>query len=381
MIEEKEIYRQLQQRLDDLPVGFPSTKSGVEIQQLKILFTPEEAKIASKLSLLPEPLKKIHRRVKKMGISITELEKILERMVEKGIIIGGDLFDSKREEMTYSNSIYAPGIFDFQLKKLTKELVENHHKYIDEVLSSELIDKNIPSTLRTIPVETSLTPKHHVGNYDNIRKLLENSDGPFAVMDCICRKSEALLGKPCKNTTLLETCITLEEGATQTLSFGNSREIDKQEAIEILNKAQEEGLILQPTNAQKPLAICACCGDCCHFLTTMKKLPRPVDYYTTNYYVEVDEDLCEGCGICVEKCQMDALTLVDNVSQVNLDFCLGCGNCVPSCPSGAMRLVKKSKELVPPKDIKKLYTKILMKKKGFIGTLKMLGQMILGMRI
>ncbi|MCK4238319.1 MAG: hypothetical protein KAX33_04295, partial [Candidatus Lokiarchaeota archaeon] len=217
MIEVENVYRQLQQRLDDLPVGFPSTKTGVEINLLKILFTPEEAKIAIKLNFMPEPLKKIHRRVKKMGISITELEKILERMVEKGTIIGGDIFDSEREEMTYSNSLYAPGIFDFQLKKLTKELVENHHKYIDEVLSRELVDKNIPSILRTIPVETSLTPEHHVGNYDNVKKLIENSDGPFAVMDCICRKSEVIMGKPCKNTTLLETCITLEEGAINTL--------------------------------------------------------------------------------------------------------------------------------------------------------------------
>ncbi|GAI16554.1 unnamed protein product, partial [marine sediment metagenome] len=98
--------------------------------------------------------------------------------------------------MTYGNSIYAPGIFDFQLKKLTKELVENHYKYIDEVLSHELIDKNVPSMLRTIPVEESLTPEHHVGSYDNIRNIIENSDGPFAVMDCICRKSAAIMGNP-----------------------------------------------------------------------------------------------------------------------------------------------------------------------------------------
>ncbi len=381
MIVEKDVYRQLQQRLDELPVGFPSTKTGVEIDLLKILFTPEEAKIAIKLNFMPEPLKKIHRRIKKMGMSITELEKILDRMVQKGIIIGGDIFKSRRKGMTYGNSIYAPGIFDFQLKKLTKELVENHYKYIDEVLSHELIDKNVPSMLRTIPVEESLTPEHHVGNYDNIRYIIENSDGPFAVMDCICRKSAAIMGHPCKKTNLLETCITMEEGAIKTLHFGNGREIDRQETIEIINKAQEEGLILQPTNCQKPLSVCACCGDCCHFLTVVKKLPRPVDYFATNYYSEVDENLCEGCGTCVERCQMNALTLVDNISQVNLDFCLGCGNCVSSCPSGAIHLVKKSKELVPPKDFKKLFIKILMKKKGFIGTLKMLGRMILGMRI
>jgi ferredoxin len=173
----------------------------------------------------------------------------------------------------------------------------------------------------------------------------------------------------------------MEDGATQTLSFGTSREIDKQETIEILNKAQEEGLILQPTNIQKPISICACCGDCCHFLTAVKKLPRPVDYFATNYYSEVDENLCTGCSTCVERCQMGALTLVDNVSHVNLDFCIGCGNCVSNCPSNAIHLVKKSKELVPPKDTTKLFIKILIKKNGFIGTLKMLGRMLLGMRI
>lgn len=75
MIEEENVYRQLQQRLDDLPVGFPSTKTGVEINLLKILFTPEESKIAIKLNFMPEPLKKIHRRIKKMGMSINELKK------------------------------------------------------------------------------------------------------------------------------------------------------------------------------------------------------------------------------------------------------------------------------------------------------------------
>ncbi len=381
MIEEKEIYRQLQQRLDDLPVGFPASESGVEIDLLKSLFTPEEAKIAIKLGFLPEPLKKIHRRVKKMGMSIDELEILLDKMTRKGLILGGDIYESRGKGKVYGNALYAVGIHDFQLGHLTKEIAEAHRKYMDEVLLHELINKDIPTQIRTIPVEKSLTPEHHVGSYDNIRNLIENSDGPFAVMDCICRKSAALMGEPCKNTNLLETCITMEEGALNVLYLGYARKINRQEAIEILNKAQEEGLILQPTNAQKPVAVCACCGDCCHFLTAIKRLPHPVDYFTTNYYSEVNEELCEGCGTCVEKCQMGALKLVDNVSQVNLDFCLGCGNCVSSCPSGAIHLVKKSKELVPPKDYEKLYIKILMKKKGITGTLKTLGRMILGMRI
>ncbi|MFX0069651.1 MAG: 4Fe-4S ferredoxin, partial [Candidatus Hermodarchaeota archaeon] len=82
-----DVYRKLQQHLDKLPIGYPSTESGVEIRILKHLFTPEEAKIAVNLRLIPEPLRKIYRRVKKTGISLEELEKHLDSMFRKGAIV------------------------------------------------------------------------------------------------------------------------------------------------------------------------------------------------------------------------------------------------------------------------------------------------------
>jgi len=334
MSEEKDIYRQLQQRLDDLPVGFPTSNTGLEIDLLKKLFTPKEAEIATKLGFLPEPVKKIHSRVKKMGMSLNELEIMLDDMVQKGLILGGDIY-KKREKgkgTLYGNALYGIGIH---------------------------------------------APEQHVGFYDDIRKLVENSSGPFAIGDCICRKSKDVLEAPCKATNLRETCITLEEAALNTLYLGYGRKIKKDEMLEILTKSQNEGLILQTTNAQRPLSICACCGDCCDFLTALKKLPRPSEYFTSNFYSEVDQSLCEGCGTCIEKCQMGALTLVDNISHVNLNYCIGCGNCASNCPSNAIRLVKKSKEYVPPKDYQKLYMKILLKRKGLAGSLKVLGKLIL----
>ena len=379
MSEEKDIYRQLQQRLDDLPVGFPTSNTGLEIDLLKKLFTAKEAEIATKLGFLPEPVKKIHSRVKKMGMSLNELEIMLDDMVQKGLILGGDIY-KKREKgkgTLYGNALYGIGIHDFQIDKLTKEYVEIHHRYIEEALSYELIQKGIPLQIRTIPVEKSISPEQHVGFYDDIRKLVENSSGPFAIGDCICRKSKDVLEAPCKATNLRETCITLEEAALNTLYLGYGRKIKKDEMLEILTKSQNEGLILQTTNAQRPLSICACCGDCCDFLTALKKLPRPSEYFTSNFYSEVDQSLCEGCGTCIEKCQMGALTLVDNISHVNLNYCIGCGNCASNCPSNAIRLVKKSKEYVPPKDYQKLYMKILLKRKGLAGSLKVLGKLIL----
>ena len=84
---EEQTYRNLQKHLDQLPIGFPSTKSGVEIRILKHLFTPEEAELATQLSMIPEPLASIYERIKvNKPMPIGELEQILGRMAKKGAI-------------------------------------------------------------------------------------------------------------------------------------------------------------------------------------------------------------------------------------------------------------------------------------------------------
>ena len=74
MTTENQVYRDLQQHLDKLPIGFPATESGVEIRILKHLFTPEQGGIALKLKFQPEPIKRIFKKFRKSGISIDELE-------------------------------------------------------------------------------------------------------------------------------------------------------------------------------------------------------------------------------------------------------------------------------------------------------------------
>ena len=57
-----DVYRRLQKHIDNMPVGFPATESGVELRILKRLFTPEEAEVGLLLSAVPEDLERIHRR-------------------------------------------------------------------------------------------------------------------------------------------------------------------------------------------------------------------------------------------------------------------------------------------------------------------------------
>jgi len=359
MNDETEIYRDLQKHLDKLPVGYPSTESGVEIRLLKYFFTPEEAKVATYLSITPEPVTRIYERAKKSGISLEELQNILDRMERKVCITTCTEGGTK----LYRNSLFALGIIESRVNQLTPEFLRDFRQYGQEGWGRELFRVKTPQ-LRTIPVEKSvpLPEKYQVSSYDNVRELIANNTGHLAIANCLCRQEMDLEGESCKVTELRETCLQLD--GEQFINAGLGRPITKEEAIDILEKAQESGLVLQPSNSQQPEVICCCCGDCCGILRVIKQFPRPADYYASNYYAEIDSELCTGCQICIERCQLDALFMTNGVASVNLDRCIGCGNCVVLCEDNAVHLKKKDKETIPPKDVTELYQRIAAAKEG-----------------
>ena len=361
MSENDDIYRELQKHLDTLPIGYPKTESGVEIRLLKQLFTPEEAKFATKLSFSFEPLEAIFERIDKNEISINDLERTLDNSVGKGATIVKKEGDKKY----YANAMFMIGIYDMQSHRNSDNLVEfwkESSQYFKEGMDKEFLRTGI-CQFRVIPIEKSITLEHHITPYDDVRKVIENIDRPIVVAECVCRHKKDVYGEPCKKTNLRETCFVLRDEFVQIyLDQGWGREVSKEEALEILNKTEEDGLVYEPGNAQRPGSLCCCCGCCCGYLSDMKELPKPTEFLKSNYYAEVDTDLCTGCGTCIERCQMNALTLLDDISTVNRDRCIGCGVCVPKCPSDAMHLRKKEKENLPPKDWDALYTNIMDKK-------------------
>ncbi len=128
--------------------------------------------------------------------------------------------------------------------------------------------------------------------------------------------------------------------------------------MNLINEAEEKGFIVQSSNSQEPGFFCLCCGDCCGYLRGMKELARPVDFFGTNFHAIVDSDLCSGCETCLDRCQMDALTIIDDLSTVNRDRCIGCGLCVSTCPEDAIHLLLNEKITLPPSDFRALYNKI-----------------------
>jgi ferredoxin len=354
------IYRQLQIQLDQYPIGYPATKSGVEIDILKYFFTPLQAKIALCLTLRSIPVSPIRKRLKnKFGIELSsdELSAMLDDMFQKGVIRRSESAGSPR----WGIAMLAIGMFEYHVDDLTRELVEMMHQYFDEAFSAEFFRSSLPQ-LRTSPHLKALVPEYIVDTYDNMRHFITHTREPLYVANCVCKQGEALMGKPCRQTENYEVCLLI--GKTGYAARGRAREISKEECLKILDLAEDKGMVLQPGNSRKPSCICICCGCCCGVLTTAKKQPRPVRFFAANYYARIDAASCTGCGVCVTRCQMDAIIADGKTFRVDRDRCIGCGLCVTRCKPKAAGLIRKDKATVPPMNTEILYLSILKERAG-----------------
>jgi len=346
MSESDDLYRDLQIHLDKQTVGFPATNSGSDIRLLKQLFPPEQAKMAMKLTYKYTSLEEIHERAKKDGYSIEEVEQILDATARRGVIGYRQMGDVKQ----YRNIPYVVGMAEAAAFDPSPEMLEAMEAYgTDGLFWLSFIQSKIPQ-MRTIPIEQSITPEHHISTYDEIEDIIKTTVDPIVIIPCVCRLGSERRGEPCKKTDRVETCMVFRDSARNMVEVASGREITKGEALEIMRKNEEDGLVLQPSNAQGPDFICSCCGCCCGILALHKAVPNPAGFWASNFYAEIDAELCEGCGTCVDRCQTNAMKLDEEkeISTIDLSRCLGCGNCVPFCPSDAIELRQKDQEIVPP---------------------------------
>lgn len=330
----EDIYRALAQHLDDLPGGFPSTESGVELRILRRLFTPEEAELALNLTLIPDESEIIAGRA---GIDPLEASQRLDAMAKKGLIYS---IEREGKPTKYRASQYMVGIWEFHVNDLDIDLIQDTNEYFPTLFTEAW---KVPQ-LRTIPVGRSLTPEHEVMVYEQAEELVRAQD-KIAVAPCICRREHTLVEKGCHRPQ--ETCLVFGSGADYYVRNGLGRSIDLDETLEILNLAEEAGLVLQPSNSKKAAFICLCCGCCCQVLKNLKQCPNPASLVSSPFVVAVNLETCEGCGDCVDRCQMEALELGDKTVLLNLDRCIGCGLCVTTCPTESLAMVRKPESEQP----------------------------------
>lgn len=330
-----DIYQRLAKHLNKLPGGFPATESGVEMRILKRLFRPVEAELALQMTMLPETVEQIAERC---GRDSSEIKDLLYEMSRKGLL----LRTRRHGEHRYAASQYVVGIWEYQVNRLSPELIHDMNEYIPELFKHEQW-KAAPQ-LRTIPVMESIDAGREVMPYELAEELVSKHT-QIAVAPCICRREHSMVGEGCGKPE--ESCLVFGSGTEFYIENGLGRAIDADEALTILRQAEEAGLVLQPSNSQRIVNICTCCGCCCQVLKSIKRHPQPASLVASAYYAEVDADECLACGDCLERCQMDAITIED-VAVIDLDRCIGCGLCVTRCPSECVALVRKPEGVIQP---------------------------------
>ncbi|MBN2863572.1 MAG: 4Fe-4S binding protein [Bacteroidales bacterium] len=327
-----DVYERLADYLDQLPAGFPRTEGGAEIRILRQLFSPEEASMAMHVSLIAEEPRVIAYRA---GISLDKAEHLLHEMDYKGLIFS---IKEKDKPLRYRMQQFIVGFWEQQVYSLTPDLVRDFEEYLPEFVNLDTWQK-VPQ-LRVIPVNKSISVVDTILPYEQVFELI-NEYSEFTVFDCICRKEQRILGKGCNKP--LESCLNFGPPTERNRRLNRGRIIGRSEVIDILYNAEKAGLVLQTGNARNTLYICTCCGCCGGVLRSLKRDSRPASRVSSPFRVKLDSDKCSGCGTCLDRCQMDALSLNDGKAVVNTDRCIGCGLCVSTCSTGAMTLQRKPK--------------------------------------
>jgi len=340
-----DVYQRLAHHLDRLPAGYPATEDGVELRILQRLFSAEEAGIALCLTMMPEAAASIAERTDR---DTAILAPMLERMSRKGLIYRS----SNGAQPHYMAAQFVIGIWEYHLNDLDEDLIRDVNEYLP-LLMKENWTRQETKQLRVVPVAQSVSAEIRTMPYEIAEDIIR-SQSKIVVSPCICRREHDMVGKGCGKP--MEVCLSFGGGAYYYEENGLGRSISQDEALETLRIGMEAGLVLQPGNAKKPTNICMCCGCCCQVLKNLKTLDSPAKVVHTNYYAEVIEDNCIACEACVERCQMDAVT-VDDVARINADRCIGCGLCVPECPNEALVMRQKvaGDQYDPPANVVETY--------------------------
>jgi Fe-S-cluster-containing hydrogenase component 2 len=338
----EDIYQELARALNTLPQGFPATETRVEMQLLKKVFEPDEADLFCALKLTPESAAQIAERT---GRSRESLEDLLGRMVAKGQITALRADGSKLYQLNQWL-----GIHDFQIAVFRdEEYAQLSDEYLEPFIS-QMLAHDKPH-LRTVPIESQIADDRQTMTFDRISSLIERHQS-FGIIDCPCRLGKQLVEEGCDHP--LNVCLSC---STEPGGFGEGSgftRVSKQEAYEVLRKAEEDGLVHQTSNTVNDefIVICNCCGCCCQSLAQINRADMPDNWSLVNssYYAEIDPDECTACGICAdERCQVNAIREEEDLYRIERRKCIGCGLCTTACPTEAIQMImKKPEELILP---------------------------------
>jgi Fe-S-cluster-containing hydrogenase component 2 len=331
-------YTRLARHLDALPNGFPLTESGVELRILARIFSPEDAELASRLRLTPETPAQVAAR---LGGDARELGHRLKDMARRGQIAVA----RTDQGLAYGALPFVFGIYEYQVGTLDREFAQLFEDYYREAFGRELARQ--PQIHRVIPVEEAVEAGIEIRPFESAAGLLAQAKA-WGVLDCICRKQKSLLGEACEHPVDVCMAFSPMPGAFDGNPVIQALTLEQAQAV--LGRAAEAGLVHSVSNSQHDVGyICNCCTCSCGILRGLAELGIADAVARSAFVMQVDEGLCVGCDLCLERCQFRAMAL-DGVVHINSGRCVGCGVCALACPERALVLRRRddAETTVPP---------------------------------
>lgn len=344
-----EVYKKLQETMAKRRGGYPALDIPEFYEMAEVLFTEEEAALSN---AMPKGFFTAEMLASEAGVDQEYVADMLEKMADKGLCTSAEVEGTR----FYGGPPFVPGIFEFQFmrgtttdhdKKLAR-LIHNYKEAHERVAGPE--DTKFPG-MRVITVDKKIEAGNRVHTYDQVASYIESYD-PISVSTCFCRHEAKLIdenddcGKP------MEVCMQFGVNAEFTAERGLGRKIDKKEALEILKKSEEAGLVHCSQNMQEITFLCNCCTCHCMVIKSALKQPKPALALYSTFQPRFDAELCTACETCMDNCPAFALEMGDDTPDIDLDRCFGCGVCATLCPSEAITLVERPGLPEPPADRK-----------------------------
>ncbi|MFX1490419.1 MAG: 4Fe-4S binding protein [Promethearchaeota archaeon] len=342
----EETFVKLREYINNNSFGFPGTSSGVELKILKKLFTPEDAKIILKLkpSRERETADQIAERT---GLDRNIVEKELESLSKKGLI-----FRIRRAGITiYNLAPFMIGLYEYSVNKVDEDLAHLYRAYFDTKFIHELAKRNVPG-FKVIPIEETIEPDTVLVPYQKLKESVKEAR-VISVAECICRKEGRLVRGGCDKEYPTENCLSFGAAAEYYIENGIGREITAEEAIKILDEADEAGLVHAGANKTHLSNICNCCPCCCGLMRGITQFGFDKHKFMNAIFESIiDKDLCIACNSCVERCPVGAITMEEEFAVVDRNKCLGCGLCHRTCPEEAITLQLREDRVEPFSSLK-----------------------------
>lgn len=356
-----DVYKRLWQVMAQRGGPYPGMDIPEFYELAQELFTLAEAEVAVAMPRKPAPASIIAQQ---MGKKEEEVRIILEAMADKGLC---STFLAE-DQRYYVPSPFVPGIFEFQFMRGTKterdrkiaKLIHAYKKAVDRLTPAQPI--SFPYN-RVIPIGVTIRPDSRLHTFNQVFSYIDRYD-PIAVSTCFCRHEAKLLNEKDDCGKPDDVCMQFGRGAAYVIERGLGKEVSKEEAKAVLQKAEKAGLVHASLNTQEIDFICNCCPCHCLILKRALSQPQPGKVLYSGYQPIYQQELCTGCGTCAARCPAHAVNLQDDIPQLDPDRCLGCGICASSCPVEAITMELKPDTPPPPLTRKELRQALEMSRKN-----------------